>query len=300
VHRSFLAALPARLADAVSADELEHATRPSAGPGVTRSAHEVRLWVDDRLVPGPVPGYVLSLDPPADARELCGDWRLERPVAVSPDVHQHTWQILVAGEELQDPHNKRIASQPIAAGRWEVLPRLDGRPPGELPTVVSGASPAYDVLETGGAVRQIEIRPRLFAARTLKPTDPDARALLEVMIARHPAWQGGRGEGWDVDPGATFVAVYDGGEPAAGAATIDAGEGIARASQICVTGGSLTALALLDVLEALAREGGFARLRLESSAFLFSHELAYTRCGFETGPPYDGDADVEVWTEKTL
>jgi hypothetical protein len=57
---------------------------------------------------------------------------------------------------------------------------------------------------------------------------------------------------------------------------------------------------LLDALEAIARDQRFTRLRLDSSAFLFGGQLPYARYGYAIGPPYEGDADVEVWAEKEL
>jgi hypothetical protein len=212
-------------------------------------------------------------------------------VAVSPDVHQHTWVILVVGDELTDPHGARIASERITAGRWELVPALTARPDGELPGVVSGASPAYDVCEGGGLVRSIEIRAKPHEVRTLAPGDPHARALLGAMASRHPHWRGG----WTPKPASIFVMVDDG----AGAALADLGDGVARASHICLVHDALGA-ELLDALEAVSRDRGFHRLRLDSSAFLSDAELPYDRYGYEVGPPYDGDADVEVWAEKDL
>ena len=292
----FVATLPARLTDAVSTAELERATRPPDGAGVRRSSFGGSQWIDTRLVPSLVPNLMLALDPLADARELCTAWGVERPVAISPAVHQSSWSVLVAGPQLEDPHNQRIASSPFTAGRWQITPRLDGRPAGALPALVSGASPAYDVLERGGDVVAIEIRPTQHSARTLAADAADAESLLAAMRAAEPAWRGG----WRVDPAATFVAVYDGGVPAAGAALTDDGD-MACASELCVaTRGGGFGLALLDALEALARERGLARVRLDSSAFLFGEELPYARYGYAAGPPYEGDADVEVWAEKTL
>lgn len=159
MDRPFLITLPQRLAGAVSADDLDIATRPPAGAGIERSVTKGYLRVDLRLVPDPLPRVRLELDPPADARELCAGWGIARPVAVSPDVEQRTWRIFVAGEELPDLYARRIASASITAGRWDIAPYLAARPAGELPGVVSGASPAYDVRERGGAVRWIEIAP---------------------------------------------------------------------------------------------------------------------------------------------
>ena len=245
----------------------------------------------------------LQLDPPADARALCAAWAIARPVAVSPDVHQHTWQILVAGEELADPYARRIAAEPIRAGRWDVMPYLAARPGGELPGVVSGASPAYDVRERGGAVGSIEIAPTPRITRALEPGHADVGALLGAMAAAHPAWRGS-GAGWNLDPAATVVVIYDAWAPVAGGALLDAGGAAARASQLCVVPerrGEGLGATLLDTLEALARDRGSARLRLDCTAFLLGDdELPHARCGYAIGPPYAGDADIEVWAEKEL
>jgi hypothetical protein len=278
VDRPELPTLPARLSQVVSADELDLATRSLEGSGVTRSFRTGR------------PELTLELDPPADARALCAAWGIERPVAVSPDVHQSTWSVLVAGDELADPHAKRIASKRITAGRWDVVPRLSARPAGELPGVVSGASPAYDIVERGGAVASIEIAPTAHPVRAFAPDHPDAMQLLGAMASAEPAWRGG----WTADPAATFVVVYDGSGPVAGASVSDGW----LVTKICMLEDGYGA-ALLDALEALARERGQTRVRLDSSAFL-GDWLPYARYGYEVGPPYEGDADVDVWAEKDL
>ena len=302
MHGSYLVTLPGRLAAALSAGELEMATRTPGAPGITRSSHTDHLRVDLRLLPSPVPRVTLDLDPPADARELCRAGGVERPVAVSPDVHQRTWRILEAGAELPDPHGRRIASDVITAGRWDIVPLLSERPSGELPDVVSGASPAYELHERGGAVRAIEIAPTVRTARILEPGDPDAQALVAGMSSAYPAWRGS-GDGWSVDPAASFVAVYDEAEPVAGAALMDAGDGLACASQLCLVPERRRpefGAALLDALEAVARERRAIRLRLRSGAFLLGDDLPHARYGYAIGPPYEGDTDVEVWTEKEL
>src|SRR4051794_12109862 len=175
---SYLAMLPARLAEAISAGELETATRPPDELGIVRFSQADHLRVGPLLLPSALPRLTLDLDPPADARELCRAWGIERPVAVSPDVHQQTWWIVEAAAELPDPHGSRIAAERMTAGRWNIVPSLSERPAGDLPDVVSGASPAYEVLECGGAVCSIEVAPIARTTRVLVPRHPDAQALL--------------------------------------------------------------------------------------------------------------------------
>jgi GNAT superfamily N-acetyltransferase len=304
MERRFLDALPERLAAALSPGELDHATRPPDGAGVSRSFGPGYLRLDGRLVPHPLPRVTLAVDPPADARELCAAWAIAAPVAVSPDVEQRSWQICVAGEELVDPHARRIAADPITAGRWDVIPYLAARPAGALPGVVSGASPAYDVRERGGAVRSIEIVATAHVTRALEPSHPDVGALLGAMATAHPAWRAS-GAGGAPDRAATFVIIYEAGAPVAGGALSlsPAAGGTTRASQVCVVPpqrGTYLGAALLDALEALARRHGSARLRLDSSAFLLGDELPLARCGFAIEPAHAGGADVEVWAEKEL
>ena len=266
-----------------------------------RSLGADSLRVDLRLVPDALPRANLELDPTVQARELCLAWSIERPVAVSPDGAQRRWQILAAGDDLADPYSRRIASEPITSGRWDVVAYLVTRPAGDLPGVVSGASPAYDVHERGGAVRRIEIAPTAHMTRVLEPGHADVRALLGVMASTHPVWRGA-GAGWSIDPAATFVTIYDAGSPVAGGALVDAGRET-RVAQLCVIPrrrGRYLGVALLDALEAVAGDRGSDRVRLDSSAFLLGDELPYARCGYVVGPPYAGDADVDVWAEKDL
>lgn len=303
MERRFLDTLPERLTAALSAGDLERATRPPDGADVARSFGAGHVRIDGRLVAHHVPRVTLAVDPPADARELCAAWAIAEPVAVSPDVEQRTWQVCVAGRELSDPYARRIASDAITAGRWDVIAYLAARPAGALPGVVSGASPAYDVRERGGAIRSIEITPTAHVTKALEPGHADVRALLGVMATAHPAWRGS-GAGWTPDPAATFVVIYEAGTPVAGGALSPAsGAGAARASQVCVVPvrrGAYLGAALLDTLEAVARGQGAAALRLDSSAFLLGDELPLTRCGYAIEPAYAGSADVEVWAEKEL
>lgn len=281
----FLEALPARLTAAVSPADLERATRPPAG--IEWAAAPASLRVDGRLLSHPVPEISLRLAEPVDAAGLCAAWGVADPVAVSADVHQRTWDVRAAGRTLVDPHAVRVVADPIMFGRWCVTPRLAARPPGPLPERVSGASPAY---AAHGAVVSLHVAPVGCGARIVAPDHPDARALLAEMATVHPVWRGG----WRPDPAAAFVLV-DGG---AGAALSVSGDRATASMLALPQPDAVLAAALLDVLEAVARDRGCAWLRLDSSAFLVG--VPYAAYGYETGPPYAGDADVDTWAERRL
>jgi GNAT superfamily N-acetyltransferase len=297
---AFVADLARRLATAVTGAELQAATRPPDGSGVSRSAQTDRLRIDLRVVPSVTPRVALVLDPPVDARRLCAAWGIERPVAVSTDVHQQSWRILVGGPELPDPHGRRIVADDPRVGRWEVGLRLTGRPPGGLPDVSAGASPAYDVVERGGAVRLVEIAAFHPPTTEVDGSQHDARAILGRMADAYPHWR----SGWEVPPGTPFVLLSSGGRSAAGAAITASRGGIAQAAKLCVVSDQLGTgfgPALLEVLEALARDAGARELRLDASAFLQAGaELPIVRYGYVIAPPYAGDADVPVWPYKDL
>lgn len=78
-------------------------------------------------------------------------------MAVSGDVHQQSWSLMVGGDPIPDSYGPRIAASDLLVGRWRVRARLSARPEGPLPGVVAGASPAYDVTERGGEVVELEI-----------------------------------------------------------------------------------------------------------------------------------------------
>src|SRR5215218_3069633 len=128
---------------------------------------------------------------------------------------------------------------------------------------------------------------------------PHAVALLAARRTAYPHWAGG----WNVGAGDEFLVVYDGYTPAAGATIRHGSDGISRASRVCATGRLADAGAgetLLLALEALALGAGSTTLRLDSSAFLADAHIPWQRHGYQTGPPYEGDADVEVWAELPL
>ena len=57
---------------------------------------------------------------------------------------------------------------------------------------------------------------------------------------------------------------------------------------------------LIDVLEAFAFDSEAGAIRLDGTAFHFAAPLRLADRGYEVGPPYDGDTDVEVWSGRRL
>ncbi len=150
-----------------------------------------------------------------------------------------------------------------------------------------------------GVVRQVEVSVRPVRVSLVDPVDPAARALLDAMSAFYPAWRGG----WDVPPAARFVVVHAGDRPVAGAAVVHDPDGTSSASCLCVDPDRLAGpagSALLDALEAVARDHGCQRLWLDGSVFLHRGHVPYHRHEYVVAPPYDGDADATVWAEKDL
>ena len=88
---------------------------------------------------------------------LAENWQLRRAYVVSPTAHQTKWIIALWQEDIQDPYVKRIAVMPITFGVWVVRPIVVERPRGRLPSVVAGASPAYDLGTYSANVVALEI-----------------------------------------------------------------------------------------------------------------------------------------------
>lgn len=84
-------------------------------------------------------------------------WRLVRPYAIATDPHQLSWRVVLYQQQVADPNGSRIATAPITFGSWTVTPRLEGRPAGDMPDVVSGAAPAYDLTRYPARVVGLEI-----------------------------------------------------------------------------------------------------------------------------------------------
>lgn len=142
---AFLADLPSEFAAAESADQVR---------AVVASAPDEVSSTDTGT------GGTLNLQlqfPPQDAAWLVTTWRLVRPYAIATDPHQLSWRVVLYQQQVADPNGSRIATAPITFGSWTVTPRLEGRPAGDMPDVVSGAAPAYDLTRYPARVVGLEI-----------------------------------------------------------------------------------------------------------------------------------------------
>jgi hypothetical protein len=161
-RREYLRSLPRALAAITTTAHLRTAYTPPGAAGLSMSAqsHQARDELAN-LIPARAPLVTLAADPPIDAVRLAELWGMERPIASSGDVHQVSWSMRAGAAELSEPNYygvRVLMSENPQFGLWEVILHLSGRPPGPLPEATSGASPAYDIRQTGGDVVRIEIR----------------------------------------------------------------------------------------------------------------------------------------------
>lgn len=293
-RRSFLAELPTRVASVVGADELRAALAVEV-PGITVRLDPDSVAVGGRRLRSTVPRATLELDPPVDARWLSEAWWIVAPVAVSGDVHQHRWHLCVTGAELPDPNGRRIDSHTPTAGRWDVDPVLTGRPQGPLPGVSSGASPAYDLVATGGSVGTIEISRTRLAATPVGPDHPSLAAL--------PATASRARRRRDRRPGPDdFLVVSSGGEPLVAAGFRTVGD-VLWAGSFAVAAGALERHAgstLLDALEAIALDAGAAVVRLDGSVEPVSDVVPADRHGYRPFVGRCGPGDADAVMERRL
>ena len=226
----------------------------SGFPGLTPRLQTHSLWIGSRRLPSTLPRVEFDLESPIDGRWLSEMWQIEAPVAVSGDVHQRRWRLMIAGDELPDPDGRRIASAPVTAGRWEIGAVLAGRPPGPLPDVVSGASPAYDLLATGGHVVSVSVE------RTWVATD---------VVAGRDATSQDLVVGPDTDPLAVAGLRADDG------ALIAHSFSVTPAAVRCHAGS-----ALIDALEAIALADGADLVRLDRSVVAVHEVVPFERHGY--------------------
>lgn len=293
-RRSFLVDLPARVAATVGGDELRAALAVDV-PGVAVRTDRDSVVVGDRRLPSLLPRVTLELDPPVDAVWLSEAWWIVAPVAVSGDVHQDRWHVCVAGADLPDPHGRRIASHTPTAGRWDVDPVLAGRPTGPPPDVSSGASPAYDLLATGGSVATIEISRTWLTVSVVAPGHPSLAALPpSASTSRERRWSERR-------PGSSDrVVVSSGGVPLAAAGFRIAGD-VLRAFSFGAAAGALERHAgstLLDALEALALEARAHVVRLDASVVPVCDVVPADRHGYHRLEDGRGSAGADAVMER--
>lgn len=204
----------------------------------------------------------------------------------------------MGGDEVPDPYQRRITVAPLLVGCWEVRPQLTGRPPGPLPVLVAGASPAYDVSERGGRVAQIEVTRARFGAVLATGADPAVSELLGRMALDYPAWR----SGWTARPSDVVAMVIEEEHPVCGA-VISVSGSVAQATRLSLvprgSGGLAMGGQLLDLLEAVAMDRGCERLTLDTSAFLHP-DLPYRQHGYTVQPPYEGDPDAPIWVQLNL
>ena len=293
-----VAGLRSQLAHLQTAGALVEAVRDVDGLTV-RATGAAEIRIDGRLVTTLLPTLALTPTHPLDAHLLCAAWELPSPIAVSRDAHQASWHIALRGADQSAAFGTHVEALPVIAGRWTLVATLAGRPDAPLPTETAGASPAYELREAiGAAVVRIDVAPRWQHVAIVSGTHPDAVALTEARRTAYPHWAAG----WEVEAADQFVVRYAGQWPVAGAAIRHDQDAVSRVSRLCVTGGADGAAVaeLVDVLEALALEAGSTRIRLDSSAFLADAHVPWQQSGYRSGPPYDGNADVDVWVERTL
>jgi GNAT superfamily N-acetyltransferase len=97
-----------------------------------------------------------------------------------------------------------------------------------------------------------------------------------------------------------YVALLEDERPVAGGGLRPLGDAIAEVKRMYVVPdrrGDGLARRLLGELEALARDSGFTRLRLDAAGGL---DRFYRSAGFEAIPDYNGNPHATFWAEKAL
>lgn len=254
-----------------------------------------------RVIRSPLPRVTFRFDGGVDAAAIADVLAIEEPIAVSGDVHQTRWHMAVAGSAVDDPYGRRFVAEDVVVGCWALVAQLDGRPPGEVPEVRAGASPAYDLRKRGAVVVSLAVERVTPQGRLTTAGHPAAVGLLDAARAQNPYAR----PGWGPAADCPFVVIEAGDSPVAGSALmVDRVASRAYASALVVDPGAVApdvaAVDLIDVLEAVAIDNGADSLRLDGTSFLCAVPLGLAERGYTVGPPYDGDSDVEVWAERGL
>jgi len=148
------------------------------------------------------------------------------------------------------------------------------------------------------------------AVRRTTGADPDAEELVAAMTAETGALYGGPPPaGSSATPGELsppeggFVLLLRGGRALAGGGLKRSAEGTCEIKRMYVVPearGSGLGARLLEELEALARDLGYAVARLDTGARQPGAQRLYERAGYVAIPDFNGDAHAAWWGEKRL
>lgn len=99
----------------------------------------------------------IQLKNPCSARLVSKLIGWNSPYLVSPDVHQSTWEIQVPRDKMGKIEASRIATNYPKIGAWIVRATVEGRPAGELPETIAGASPAYNLAIYDAGIKTVRL-----------------------------------------------------------------------------------------------------------------------------------------------
>jgi GNAT superfamily N-acetyltransferase len=147
-------------------------------------------------------------------------------------------------------------------------------------------------------------------ARRVPGTDPVARALAAAMVDEvEVMYEQGLRRGPSAEPselappGGGFVVLEEDGRPLAGGGVkrLDARTcEIKRMYVVPEARGRGLGRRLLEALEALARDLGYAVARLDTGARQPRAQRMYERAGYAAVPDYNGNPYASFWGEKAL
>jgi GNAT superfamily N-acetyltransferase len=147
-------------------------------------------------------------------------------------------------------------------------------------------------------------------ARRTTASDPVARALVDAMVEEIGAlYEPGLPRGSSASPaelsppGGGFVVLWEDGRAVAGGGIKRIDEQACEIKRMYVAPdarGRGLGRALLEALEDLARERGYAVARLDTGAKQPRSQRMYERAGYAPVPDYNGNPYAAFWSEKAL
>jgi GNAT superfamily N-acetyltransferase len=147
--------------------------------------------------------------------------------------------------------------------------------------------------------------------RRVRGDDPDARAMLagmEAWITEHFGPPTGARTSTVaseemVPPDGMFVLVLDDGRAVAGGGVRRLEDRVAEIKRMYVVPdarGRGHGRRVLDALEAVARDLGYHRVRLDTAQSMTTAMAMYRRAGYRDIPDYNGNSYASFWGEKEL